>query len=116
MLITIIRIIHTYTEDDPQPDNLTYEVYPVNETRFVDLKEFVKEHKLEFNFKPDIIFCSSITGCNMGNYLKHKLKVPLVTQILDIPVFRWRYPNFKKEWDIYLNQVKESDVIIANTF
>jgi len=104
-----------YTEEDPKPKNLTYQVYPVNETRFVNMDDFIDQNKLEFDFKPDIIFCSSITGCNIGNYLKRKLEVPLVTQILDIPVFRWRYPNFKKEWDIYLNQARGSDMLIANT-
>lgn len=122
-----------YDKNDPQPDNFTFEQFPVNETRFLDSdnvnKLFTEGYKRIYEdktekmwyldkiktFMPDIIFSTSISGCNFGLYLKKRHNVPFVVQILDIPRFRLKYERYRKEWEVYLNQAENADFILVNT-
>lgn len=105
-----------YDESDPKPENFSYHVMSVNESRFGDPEKWWEENQKSLMFgKVDIVFGSSVTGANLGRFLANLYKCPFICQLLDVPFFRFKYPEYKKEWEIYLEQLIHADQIIVNT-
>lgn len=98
-----------------KPELLRFVVAPVNDSRVGDLTDFVAKYGLMPPDKSDVVFCSSITGTNLALHYKKILGIPVVVQLLDIPIFRLKYRHHFEEWRIFLDQVKDADVLIANT-
>jgi len=67
----------------------------------------------------NVIFTSSVSGAPLATKIRKKIKIPLVTQILDIPTWRFEsiYPNHQYQfnlWLFWLQHALASDKIVVN--
>ncbi len=63
----------------------------------------------------DIIFCSSVSGAKLGYLLSQRKGVPWVIQVLDVPAYRFVFEQYRRQWNEWLNLVKEADHVVVNT-
>lgn len=83
----------------------------------------------------DAVFGTSITACEMLSWLKGFLQIPVVLQVLDVPVWRLlphgpsqiykesiiglpllpqdMFDNYKAEWDFWFDSMKYIDAIVT---
>jgi len=104
-----------YDSDDPQPENFEFHVIPINESRFVEIEEWWEAYEGLMFGEVDIVYATSISGCNLGRYLADLYGCPFICELLDIPTFRFMFKNYADEWDIYLTQLRQADHIVVNT-
>lgn len=65
---------------------------------------------------PDVVFCTSISGAGLARRLRDDFKVPVVVQVLDVPVWRLAHEQWREQWKGWVeNLVLGSDLVIANT-
>lgn len=91
-------------------------VFPLNgEYTDDDAKVFLDK-------KYDLVYATAISGARLANWVAKKQKIPSAVQVLDIPYWRldplWvkmGQKQWAEQWDKWLKDVKESDLIIANT-
>lgn len=74
------------------------------------LSRFERPRESDF----DLIYVSNLVASEPFAMRLHREKeLPIVLNILDVPYWRLRMPNFRKEWFILRNNLLEADLVTA---
>ena len=98
-----------YPESERMPENMKIIPMPLNE----GISEKHNQQILEEG-PFDAIFTTSISGAILAAQLKHRHGWYWVAQILDIPMWRLQYDQWKPQWEYWLSYVHTADHIIVN--
>jgi len=114
------HFVHLITERMPyyendKPKNLDVTVLPTISHALGrgDLKKQQKDQILNMDF--DIVYGASIPMTLLSIWIAKQKGVPSINQVLDVPVWRFAFQQYKEQWHNWLAYLKASDRIIANT-
>jgi len=95
--------------------NMTIYVMPLA-TCAVECKSLPEEDVQKIlSHEYDVIFGSSVAGAAVASAIKDRVNKPLVSQVLDIPMFRLRYEQWARQWRLWLGALLKSEMIVVNT-
>lgn len=99
-----------YYAPGEKPENLYFQVLNVNNLSVVQLEEYHRPCGAV-----DVVFATSISGAAAAVHFARLYSCRSVVQVLDIPRFRWKYAQYKLEWEKHFGILAGVDMIIANT-